>query len=98
MALSGEGLKSQFAEHKVASLKADWTNGNAEITALLAAQQRSGVPLYLYYAPGAQKPVVLPQLLTESIVLAALKADERHQTVVVGENLRPQAVSPTTIR
>jgi len=72
VALSGEALKSQFAEHKVASLKADWTNGNAEITALLAAQQRSGVPLYLYYAPGAQKPVVLPQLLTESIVLAAL--------------------------
>ena len=74
VALSGDALKSQFAERKVASLKADWTNGNAEITALLAAQQRSGVPLYLYYAPGAQVPIVLPQLLTESIVLAALKS------------------------
>ena len=74
VALSGETLKTQFDERKVVSLKADWTNGNAEITALLAAQQRSGVPLYLYYAPGAQGPVVLPQLLTESIVLAALKS------------------------
>ncbi len=73
VALSGETLKTQFDERKVVSLKADWTNGNAEITALLAAQQRSGVPLYLYYAPGAQNPIVLPQLLTESIVLAALK-------------------------
>jgi len=41
---------------------------------LLSAQQRSGVPLYLYYAPGAQTAVVLPQILTESIVLAALKS------------------------
>jgi len=72
VALSGDGLKNAFAEHKVAALKADWTNQNPEITALLAAQQRSGVPLYLYYAPGAQVPVVLPQILTESIVLAAL--------------------------
>jgi thiol:disulfide interchange protein DsbD len=74
VALSGEALKTEFDARKVASLKADWTNGNPEITALLAAQQRSGVPLYLYYAPGAQAPVVLPQLLTESIVLAALKS------------------------
>ena len=74
VALSGDALKTEFDTRKVASLKADWTNGNPEITALLAAQQRSGVPLYLYYAPGAQTPVVLPQLLTESIVLAALKS------------------------
>jgi thiol:disulfide interchange protein DsbD len=72
VALSSDGLKNAFADHKVAALKADWTNQNPEITALLAAQQRSGVPLYLYYAPGAQAPVVLPQILTESIVLAAL--------------------------
>ena len=74
VALSGEALKTEFAERKVVALKADWTNQNPEITALLAAQQRSGVPLYLYYAPGAEKPRVLPQLLTESVVLAALKS------------------------
>jgi thiol:disulfide interchange protein DsbD len=74
VALSGDGLKNEFEQKKVAALKADWTNQNPEITALLKAQQRSGVPLYLYYAPGAQVPVVLPQILTESIVLAALKS------------------------
>jgi thiol:disulfide interchange protein DsbD len=72
VALSGNAVKAQFEQRNVAALKADWTNQNPEITALLAAQQRSGVPLYLYYAPGAERPVVLPQLLTESIVLAAL--------------------------
>jgi thiol:disulfide interchange protein DsbD len=72
VALSGETLKNAFAEKKVAALKADWTNEDAEVTALLTAQGRSGVPLYLYFAPGADAPQVLPQILTEGTVLAAL--------------------------
>ena len=44
----------------------------AAITALLKDNGRSGVPLYLYYAPGAARPVILPQILTESGVLAAI--------------------------
>ena len=72
VALSGDTLKTAFAEHKVAALKADWTNQDAEVTALLSAQGRSGVPLYLYFAPGKSAPVVLPQLLTEGTVLAEL--------------------------
>ncbi len=72
MALSSERLARAFADHKVAALKADWTNQDSEITALLASHGRSGVPLYLYFGPGAEAPVVLPQLLTESTVLAAL--------------------------
>jgi thiol:disulfide interchange protein DsbD len=72
VALSGGRLAEAFATRKVAALKADWTNQDSEITALLASNGRSGVPLYLYYAPGAEKPAVLPQLLTESTVMAAL--------------------------
>jgi len=30
------------------------------------------VPLYLYYAPGTAEPKVLPQILTEGEVLAAI--------------------------
>jgi thiol:disulfide interchange protein DsbD len=72
MALSSAAVERAFADHKVAALKADWTNGNPEITALLAANRRDGVPLYLYYAPGASTPKVLPQLLTESTVIGAV--------------------------
>ena len=72
MALSGDKLAQAFAARKVAALKADWTNQDSEVTALLASHGRSGVPLYLYYAPGAEKPAVLPQLLTESTMMAAL--------------------------
>ena len=51
--LSRDRVKSAFAAKKVAYLVADWTNQNPEITALLKENGRSGVPLYLYYAPGA---------------------------------------------
>ncbi len=73
VALSGERLKNAFAEHKVAALKADWTTYDSEVTALLAAQGRLGVPLYLYFAPQSEAPVVLPQILTESTLLAQLQ-------------------------
>ena len=70
--LSRDSVKSAFAAKNVAYLVADWTNQNPEITALLKENGRSGVPLYLYYAPGAKTPVILPQILTESGVLGAL--------------------------
>jgi thiol:disulfide interchange protein DsbD len=70
--LSRASVKSAFAAKNVAYLVADWTNQNPEITALLKDSGRSGVPLYLYYAPGAKAPVILPQILTESGVLGAI--------------------------
>jgi thiol:disulfide interchange protein DsbD len=72
--LSQPGIKTAFQDRKVEYLIADWTNRNAEITKLLSENGRSGVPLYLYYAPGADKPVILPQILTEAGVLNAMKS------------------------
>jgi len=71
-ALSRPDVRAAFKTRNVAFLVADWTNRNAEITALLEAHGRSGVPLYLYYAPGASEPKILPQILTEGEVLKAL--------------------------
>jgi thiol:disulfide interchange protein len=70
--LSRPSVKGVFAAKNVTYLVADWTNQNPEITALLKENGRSGVPLYLYYAPGAATPVILPQILTESGVLGAV--------------------------
>jgi len=63
--LSRDSVKSAFASKNVAYLVADWTNQNPDVTALLKENGRSGVPLYLYYAPGARTPTILPQILTE---------------------------------
>ena len=44
-------------------LVGDWTNGDPAITRFLESRGRAGVPLYLWYAPGAE-PEELPQILT----------------------------------
>jgi thiol:disulfide interchange protein len=64
-ALERKAVADAFAERQVAVLVGDWTRGDAAIGRFLEKHGRSGVPLYLYYAPG--KPVeVLPQVLTPS--------------------------------
>jgi thiol:disulfide interchange protein DsbD len=70
--LSRQPVKDAFAQQRVAYLVADWTNRNAAIARMLDANGRSGVPLYLYYAPGAAAPVILPQILTEGAVLSVI--------------------------
>jgi thiol:disulfide interchange protein/DsbC/DsbD-like thiol-disulfide interchange protein len=74
VAFSSTDVQHTFAAKHVAYLVADWTNRNPAITALLEAHARSGVPLYLYYAPDAAQPVVLPQVLTPDAVLRAIGA------------------------
>jgi thiol:disulfide interchange protein DsbD len=75
VALSSSEVAEAFADRGVAYLVGDWTNGNPEITALLKTHGRVGVPLYLLYSgvPGAE-PEILPQLLTESMILGRLAA------------------------
>lgn len=72
LALSAGDVAKAFADHKVAALRADWTNQDPAVTDLLVRQSRSGVPLYLYYPPHAATPVVLPQILTAATVVAAV--------------------------
>ena len=62
-----------FAAKKIATLRADWTNQDPRITAELAAYNRSAVPFNVFWLPGKDAPVILPELLTPGIVLEALK-------------------------
>jgi thiol:disulfide interchange protein DsbD len=62
-----------FAEKKIATLRADWTNKDPRITAELARYQRSAVPFNVFWIPGKNDPVILPELLTPGIVLEAVK-------------------------
>ena len=70
-ALSTAAVREVFAGKRIAYLKGDWTSRNPEITRLLEKFGRSGVPLYVLYRSG-HEPVVLPQILTRSLVLDAL--------------------------
>ncbi|MDB5368227.1 MAG: thiol:disulfide interchange protein [Rhodospirillales bacterium] len=57
----------------VVALRGDWTKRDAEITRVLQAHGRAGVPLYLYYKAGAREPQVLPQILTSDSVRSAME-------------------------
>ena len=72
VALAPAAVRQAFASHRVAYLKGDWTRGDPAITAFLRAQMRDGVPLYLMYPAGGAEPLVLPQILTQAEVLAAV--------------------------
>ncbi len=70
LALSGASFNSALQEHGIAYLKADWTNKDDSIARILKLHGRAGVPLYLLYpAEPTAAAVILPQLLTEAIVL-----------------------------
>ncbi len=72
VALRDTAVQGAFSTRGVAYLKGDWSNGAPAITALLHQHGRDGVPLYLYYAPGAAEARLLPQILTPGIILRAL--------------------------
>lgn len=62
-ALEQEEVVRSFRARGVHVLVGDWTRGDEAIGRFLESQGRSGVPLYLYYAPGRDAEV-LPQILT----------------------------------
>jgi thiol:disulfide interchange protein/DsbC/DsbD-like thiol-disulfide interchange protein len=72
IALSSRRIADAFRARGIIALKGDWTNRDPEITRLLDAFGRSGVPLYVLYRPGSEEPVILPQLLTEMSVMDAI--------------------------
>ena len=71
--LGSPGVKAALEQANAVYLVGDWTLRDDAISAELQRHGRSGVPLYLYYAPGADEPRILPQLLTEGVILDALK-------------------------
>lgn len=74
VALSSTTVKDAFQKSGITYLKADWTHYDPAITALLAQFGRNGIPLYvLFPADPRAEPVVLPQLLSPSRVLEAVR-------------------------
>jgi thiol:disulfide interchange protein len=72
-ALASAGTRALLAETGTAYMVADWTRRDDRIARELERFGRSGVPLYLIYAPDKEAPEILPQLLTPGIVADALK-------------------------
>jgi thiol:disulfide interchange protein/DsbC/DsbD-like thiol-disulfide interchange protein len=75
-ALSSPRVTQAFENENIVYLVADWTNRDETIAAALAEHGRAGVPLYIYYPPDAE-PKVLPQLLSEALILETIEGETR---------------------
>ncbi len=73
--LETDAVKSAFTRYGIVKMKADWTNADPVITKTLQQFGRVGVPFYvLYSANDPAKPIVLPELLTQTLVLDHLQS------------------------
>jgi len=71
LVLDSQPVQDAFRQKHVIFLKADWTSGAEDITALLRKFGRAGVPCYVIYTPSGN-PHVLPEVITKDLVLRAL--------------------------
>lgn len=69
--LNSAAVKDAMKKNNVVLMRADWTRGDENVSKLLKRFSRPGVPMYVIYQPG-KEPVVLPELLTPSIVIDAI--------------------------
>ncbi len=66
--LHTEKIMKVFEDNNVKLLFGDNTRKNELVEKWLAKYERAGVPLYLYFAPGSDEAVVLPEVITNSNV------------------------------
>jgi suppressor for copper-sensitivity B len=68
-----EVMADAAAANEVTLLRADWTRPDDEIAAFLASHGRYGIPFSIILRPDGQAPIILPELLSDDAVLAALE-------------------------
>ena len=65
----GDEFYASLKANNVVYLKGDWTFKDPQITQLLNQYNRNGVPLYLLFSRDSKEAEVLPQILTESLLV-----------------------------
>jgi thiol:disulfide interchange protein DsbD len=73
VAIGTDAVQQAFAASGVTYLKGDWTRQDPAITEFLRQNGRDGVPLYVFYPAHGGQPIMLPQILTESLMLGLIK-------------------------
>ncbi len=72
-AIERDETAAAFASGGVQVLVGDWTDGDPALGRFIERHNRAGVPLYLWYAPGAAEAKVLPQVLTPGMLAKLAK-------------------------
>ncbi|MDA7981964.1 MAG: thioredoxin family protein [Alphaproteobacteria bacterium] len=71
-ALSAAGVLEALGDEDTLALLGDWTRPDEEIAGWLSRHGRFGIPFTAVYGPSAPRGVLLPEVLTEGAVLAAI--------------------------
>ncbi|PKP80374.1 MAG: cytochrome C biogenesis protein [Alphaproteobacteria bacterium HGW-Alphaproteobacteria-18] len=66
-------VQEAFKNANVAFLVADFTQKDPMIADELKLRARAGVPMYLWYPAGASEPQILPELLTQELVIGLVE-------------------------
>ncbi len=74
--LASTAVTEAMQKNNVLMMRADWTRGDENVSKLLKRFSRPGVPMYVIFQPG-KEPVVLPELLTPSIVIDAIETTNK---------------------
>ena len=68
-----ERMSTEFEKRNITYMIADWTEYDPEIARFIEKHGRTGIPLYVFYPAGlTNAPLILPQILTFSLVIEAL--------------------------
>lgn len=65
-------VQAALSAENVIRLQADWTQRDETIAAYLQSYGKYGIPFNIVYGPGAPEGIILPELLTQDAVTAAL--------------------------
>ena len=84
LVLSRGKVLAKLQDPNVVIMQADWTRPDPVISDFLARHDRFGIPFNAVYGLGAPKGVVLPELLSQSVVLKAFKTTARPPRVSSG--------------
>ena len=71
--LDTKRVKAAFDAADVAFLVADFTQKDPVIADELKRRGRAGVPMYLWYPAGSREPQILPELLTQELVIGLVE-------------------------
>jgi thiol:disulfide interchange protein DsbD len=71
--LSSEEVQQVFEEYGVVAVSADYTTRDETIANWIRKYDKAGVPVYVLYVPGRQKPILFPELLTQKAVIDAVQ-------------------------
>jgi thiol:disulfide interchange protein DsbD len=75
LVLQNQEVVKMFKEQGIRAFKADWTKYDPAITQALASLGRDSIPVYVYYPPGSDTPIILSQLITPKIILETIKGN-----------------------